>query len=232
MPHAATLATRLAGRPLLLTSAAAQGLFAQVRGLDGREARRPGLLRGLADMLSGRAPVRAGWDDDDGEVVGEALGQRLAYAPLWMGEPDDCGFGWTLKDGVALIGVDGALWDEGFCFWGWCCHGYDTLLQAMREAAADERVRAIFLRLKSPGGLVDGGLAELAAFMRDNRAAAGGKPIHVFAAQACSAAYWIAAQGDKILAPRVGLVGSIGAVLIHENMALSLIHISEPTRPY
>ena len=121
------------------------------------------------------------------------------------------GFCWSLNQGVALMQCDTALTDRGEEYCGVVYHGYDTLLRGMREAMADERVKGLFIRLSTPGGVVAGGLPALAAFMRANGARAGGKPIWVYADMACSAGYWIAASADRIIAPRVGLIGSIGA---------------------
>ncbi|MBX3480093.1 MAG: S49 family peptidase [Caulobacter sp.] len=215
-----SMAARHAGRPLLLTPRAAEELAGRIRAVDSRAFERPGRLAALFRVLSGSRQPQAMDDAEDYTPV--PMQERLAYAPLWAGEPDDVGFCWSLKDGVALMQADTALTDRGEEFCGEVYHGYDTLLAAMREAAADERVRATFLRLSSPGGVVAGGLPALAKFMRENRAAAGGKPIWVYADMACSAAYWIAAQADRILAPNVGLIGSIGAVLVHENWSGAL----------
>lgn len=223
MTNLANLATRYAGRPLLLAPMAAADLAQRVRAVDPRAFERPGRLSaflrrvGLAD--GGGRTVRA-WDDDDYEPV--PIEERLAYAPLWAGEVEDQGYAWSLKQGVALINCETPLVERGEEFCGVVYHGYDTLLKACREAVADSRVGGIFLRLDCPGGVVGAGLDKLARFIRENRASAGGKPIWVYADMACSAAYWIAAQADRILAPGVGYVGSIGAVIVHQSQAEQL----------
>ncbi len=118
--------------------------------------------------------------------------------------------------------VDTALADRGEYYCGVWYHGYDTLLAGMREALADERVKALFVRMNSPGGPVSTGLPALAAFMRSARAAAGGKSIWVYGDMACSAAYWVSAQADRIVGGDVSLIGSIGAVLVHEDWSAAL----------
>ncbi|MFZ3007264.1 MAG: S49 family peptidase, partial [Phenylobacterium sp.] len=144
-----------------------------------------------------------------------------AYTPLWAqqayGAPEDQGFAWSLFNGVAFMQVDTAIGDRGEYYCGTWYHGYDTILAGMREALADSRVNGLFLRLCTPGGVVSGGLPALAEFIRESRASAGGKPVHVYADMACSAGYWLGAQADRIASPRVGLIGSIGAVLVHED---------------
>lgn len=222
MPRDLTsLATRYAGRPLLLTPRAAQELADRIRAVDPRSTARPGRLSALIRKLSGQARTPVAMDSDD-DAPPPDFGELAAYAPRYVGEVDDSGFCWSLKDGVALMNVEGPLLDRGEYFCGEIYHGYDTILSALREAAADERVKGIFIRDNTPGGVVAGGLPVLAQWMRDNREAAGGKPIWSYADMACSAGYWFAASSDRILAPRVGLIGSIGAVIVHESWAKAL----------
>ncbi len=223
------LASRYAGRPLLLTASAARDLAIRVRGMDSQALSRPSrlsaILRRVGLAHGGGKPIQASgrtafaMEDDEAGAPTVPMDQQLAYAPRWLGEVEDAGFCWSLKDGVALMCCDTPLVERGDEFCGMVWHGYDTLLIAMREAVADARVRGVFLRLDTPGGVVGGGLPALADFMRSAREAAGGKPIWVYADMACSAGFWIAAQADRILAPSVGYVGSLGAVMVHENLA-------------
>lgn len=222
MPQtAASLATRYAGRPLLMTPRAALEVANRVRAVDPASVAKPGRFSALLRKLSGDDRRPAAMEDDD-DYVPVPMETRLAYAPLYAGEPDDYGYCWALKDGVAMMQVDKPLLDRGEIFCGEVYHGYDTILQALREANADDRVRGIFIREQTPGGVVAGGLPALAEWMRENGARGGGKPIHVHADMACSAGYWIAASADHITAPRVGLIGSIGAVIVHENWSGAL----------
>jgi ClpP class serine protease len=229
MTNAALLASRYARRPLLFEPMAAEELANRVRAVDARAFERPGRLEaflrrvGLAGS-AGRPPGGVMAMEDDDWAPPPPIEQRLAYAPLWAGDVEDTGYCWSLLEGVALMCADTPLVERGEDFCGVVYHGYDTLKAGIGDAMADDRVKAIFLRLSSPGGVVSGGLPDLAAFMRETRATgnAGGKPIWVYADMACSAAYWIAAQADRVLAPGVGLVGSIGAVIVHENYAGAL----------
>ena len=228
MPDYASMAARYAGRPLLLTPAAARDLALRIRSVDPRAFSRPSRLDaflrrvGLGHAPGDSARTAFAWDDEGEGAPFVPIEERLAYQPRWLGEVEDTGFCWSLKDGVALIECDSPLVERGDEFCGVVWHGYDTLLMAMREALADARVRGVFLRLDTPGGVVAGGLPTLARFMREAREAAGGKPIWTYADMACSAGYWIAAQTDRIIAPSVGYVGSIGAVMVHESHAGSL----------
>lgn len=202
MRNPARLVADLSGRPLLLREAALPAL-ARTFGLEGGERRSP-----LATFFGRARALLAQRDEAETVVDGPS-----AYAPRWLGEPEDAGLGWTLHGAVGCIEIDTALAAEGFA-WGDCWfHGYDTILTAYEEMIADARVKAIFEVIRSPGGVVDAGLPELARFKREHRQAAGGKPIWTFARDAYSAAYWIAAQSDRILAARESGVGSIGAVV-------------------
>lgn len=216
----ANLATAYAGRPLLMRPDAALALAERIRAVDPRAFARPNRIGALLSLLGGRDNRPAAMEDEDWTPV--PMEQRLAYSPLYIGEADDTGFCWTLKDSIALMQANTVLTDRGEEYCGEVYHGYDTLLAGMREAAADSRVKGLFVREFSPGGVVAGGLEALSAWMRENREAAGGKPIWVYADMAASAAYWIAASADRILAPKVGLIGSIGAVIVHENHAKAL----------
>ncbi len=74
------------------------------------------------------------------------------------------------------------------------------------EANANEDVKIIILRIDSPGGTV-AGTAELAAVV-----AASEKPVVVHAqGMLASAALWVAAAADKVIATEMTYVGSIGA---------------------
>lgn len=221
MSNLTTLATRHTGRPLLLAPRAAQDLAQRIQQIDARSAAREGRFRALIRKLSGGRPAPQAMEDDE-DYVPPSFGEMAAYSPRYVGEVDDVGFCWSLKDGVALINVDKPLMDRGEVICGEVYHGYDTILAALREASADDRVRGLFVRSASPGGVVDGGLPALAEWMRENGARGGGKPIHVHADMACSAAYWLASSSDRITAPRVGLIGSIGAVIVHENWSKAL----------
>lgn len=200
MRNPARLAADLSGRPLLLREASVPAL-AQLLGIQSAEE------RSFAGWL-GRARRALAHRGEDVSVT-----EPACYAPRWLGEPDATGMGWTLKDGVGCLLIDSCLMAEGFGYGDCWYHGYDTLLTAYEEMIADARVRAIFEVVDSPGGIVDAGLPELAAFKRANRQAAGGKPIVTFARNAFSAAYWIPASSDRIVAARESGVGSIGAVV-------------------
>lgn len=84
------------------------------------------------------------------------------------------------------------------------------------QAVSDAQVDAILINVDSPGGMTDL-VPELAAQIREAR---GSKPIVAIAnTDAASAAYWIAAQADKLVMTPSGMVGSIGVFAAHDDIS-------------
>ncbi|BBY32955.1 signal peptide peptidase SppA [Mycolicibacter minnesotensis] len=88
--------------------------------------------------------------------------------------------------------------------------GGDTIAAALREAAADDDVAAIVLRVDSPGGSVTGSETIWRAV---EQARAAGKPVVAsMGAVAASGGYYISAGADTIVANPGTITGSIGVV--------------------
>jgi protease-4 len=86
----------------------------------------------------------------------------------------------------------------------------DTFSQAIRDAAADRNVKAILLRVDSPGGSA---IASDQILQALKKARATGKPIVVsMGSVAASGGYYIAMAGDRIVAEPGTLTGSIGVL--------------------
>jgi protease IV len=89
--------------------------------------------------------------------------------------------------------------------------GSDTVAAALRSATADERVRAIVLRVNSPGGSA---VASDAIWREVVRARAAGKPVVVSMSDvAASGGYYISMAADLIVAQPGTLTGSIGVIM-------------------
>ncbi|MGJ3230382.1 MAG: signal peptide peptidase SppA [Oceanicaulis sp.] len=113
---------------------------------------------------------------------------------------------------IALIGGEGAIeTGEGETgFGGGAVIGSDRLARAVDAAAADGSVKAIVLRVDSPGGSAIASDQIWDAVVRARRA---GKPVVVsMGAVAASGGYYIAAPADRIVANASTLTGSIGVV--------------------
>lgn len=88
----------------------------------------------------------------------------------------------------------------------------EGLTEAFRSAMADPDIGAIVFDVDSPGGSVDG-ITELAS---EIRAARGTKPMAAVAnTTMASAAYWLGAQADEVVAGPSSIVGSIGIIAAH-----------------
>jgi len=83
----------------------------------------------------------------------------------------------------------------------------DLVRDAVKVAANDDSVKSILLAVDSPGGSVDG-LSELGDTVRQARDRK--QVVAQVQGTAASAAYYVAAQADKIFAERTDLIGSIG----------------------
>lgn len=124
-----------------------------------------------------------------------------------------------LAQGVAIVQIDGPLVQRG----SWCWDGYAQVQERFMRATLDPRVRAVVLRLNSPGGVVSG-LFEACRQMRAIATQAG-VPVLAYADErACSAAYALACVADEIWLPSSGEVGSVGIIATYfdETRALEL----------
>lgn len=86
--------------------------------------------------------------------------------------------------------------------------GSDTATAALRDAVADDKVKAIVLRVDSPGGAVG---ASEAIWRETLRARAAGKPVVAsMGGVAASGGYYVAMSADRIVASPGTITGSIG----------------------
>ena len=88
--------------------------------------------------------------------------------------------------------------------------GSDTVAAALRSATSDERVRAVLLRVNSPGGSA---VASDVIWREVVRTRAAGKPVVVSMSDvAASGGYYISMAADVIVAQPGTLTGSIGVI--------------------
>ncbi|CAH7183381.1 protease IV, a signal peptide peptidase [Vibrio chagasii] len=156
---------------------------------------------GLVDELATRQQVRLELADvfgSDGQDSYNALGYyeyRATMLPDMSSESHD----------VAVIVASGAIMDgkqpRGTV-------GGDTTAALLRQARNDDKVKAVVLRVDSPGG------SAFASEVIRNEIEAikqAGKPVVVsMSSLAASGGYWISMGADKILAQPTTLTGSIG----------------------
>ncbi|WED20942.1 signal peptide peptidase SppA [Vibrio sp. JC009] len=159
------------------------------------------LKLGLVDELATRQQVRKAMGEEFG-VKDKDSYKAIGYYKYLSSIPGDTSFA---ADDIAVVVASGSILDgshpKGTI-------GGDTTSQLLRQARKDKDVKAVVLRVDSPGG------SAFASEVIRNEVEAlreAGKPVVVsMSSLAASGGYWISASADKIIAQPTTLTGSIG----------------------
>lgn len=126
--------------------------------------------------------------------------------------------GWV-SDRVAIIDINGVIMNATESkFMSDGEHFVSLIVEKMNAAAQDDRVKAVILRINSPGGSVTASdilYNEILAF----RAATGKPVIAYFQDVAASGAYYLACAADEIVAEQTCITGSIGVIMIMVDLS-------------
>lgn len=168
----------------------------------------------LVDALASSADVEKALTKQFGWSKTENNYHAISYYDYSLKTPADSG------GTIAVIFANGAIMDgeetPGNV-------GGDTTASQIRDARLDPKVKAIVLRVNSPGGSVNASeviRAELAA------AKAAGKPVVVsMGGMAASGGYWISTPANYIVASPSTLTGSIGIFGVINTVENSLSSI-------
>ncbi|HDW4905011.1 TPA: signal peptide peptidase SppA [Salmonella enterica subsp. enterica serovar Typhi] len=168
----------------------------------------------LVDALASSADVEKALTKQFGWSKTENNYRAISYYDYSLKTPADTG------GTIAVIFANGAIMDgeetPGNV-------GGDTTASQIRDALLDPKVKAIVLRVNSPGGSVNASeviRAELAA------ARAAGKPVVVsMGGMAASGGYWISTPANYIVASPSTLTGSIGIFGVINTVENSLSSI-------
>ncbi|EBZ5997001.1 signal peptide peptidase SppA [Salmonella enterica subsp. enterica serovar Durham] len=168
----------------------------------------------LVDALASSADVEKALTKQFGWSKTENNYRAISYYDYSLKTPADTG------GTIAVIFANGAIMDgeetPGNV-------GGDTTASQIRDARLDPKVKAIVLRVNSPGGSVNASKvirAELAA------ARAAGKPVVVsMGGMAASGGYWISTPANYIVASPSTLTGSIGIFGVINTVENSLSSI-------
>ncbi|EBA4349564.1 signal peptide peptidase SppA [Salmonella enterica] len=168
----------------------------------------------LVDALASSADVEKALTKQFGWSKTEINYRAISYYDYSLKTPADTG------GTIAVIFANGAIMDgeetPGNV-------GGDTTASQIRDARLDPKVKAIVLRVNSPGGSVNASeviRAELAA------ARAAGKPVVVsMGGMAASGGYWISTPANYIVASPSTLTGSIGIFGVINTVENSLSSI-------
>jgi len=124
------------------------------------------------------------------------------------------GYELPIGDQIAVIYVDGYLITENVPS-GWGVASSDAIAKAIRRAVDDGSVRAIVLRLNSPGGSMAASEEIRREVMRAREA---GKPVVAsMGSVAASGAYHVASACDYIMCSNATLTGSVGVLWVFED---------------
>ncbi|EFB2839181.1 signal peptide peptidase SppA [Escherichia coli] len=153
----------------------------------------------LVDALASSAEIEKALTKEFGWSKADKNYRAISYYDYALKTPADNG------DGIGVVFANGAIMDgeetQGNV-------GGDTTAAQIRDARLDPKVKAIVLRVNSPGGSVTASeviRSELAA------ARAAGKPVVVsMGGMAASGGYWISTPANYIVANPSTLTGSIG----------------------
>ncbi|OBB93837.1 signal peptide peptidase SppA [Mycobacterium sp. 852002-40037_SCH5390672] len=187
--------------PLLREEAVASGLVDRI-GFRDEAYDRMAELVGVEDVSEENTPPRLYLS----RYAGAARSRLTPPVPSVPGR--------RAKPTVAVINIDGTIVDgrggPQFLPFGASTVGSDTIAPALREAAADDSVSAIVLRVNSPGGSVT---ASETLWREVKRARKRGKPVVAsMGAVAASGGYYIAVAADAIVASPATITGSIGVI--------------------
>ncbi|MDA8478928.1 signal peptide peptidase SppA [Citrobacter sp. Awk 4] len=172
----------------------------------------------LVDKLASSAEVEKALTKQFGWSKKENNYRAISYYDYSLNPPSDTG------DSIGVVFANGAIMDgeetPGNV-------GGDTTASQIRDARLDPKVKAIVLRVNSPGGSVSASeviRAELAA------AKAAGKPVVVsMGGMAASGGYWISTPASYIVANPSTLTGSIGIFGVINTVENSLDSIGVHT---
>ena len=177
---------------------------------------------GLIDKL--------GYDDDANHaaIARAGGGAKMVQMPDYIHARSPS---WEFGSGprIALVEASGEIVDESGAggLSGGTAIGGDDLSKAIRAAANDKEVKAIVLRVDSPGGSVTASDQILNAV---KKAQAKGKPVIVsMGSVAASGGYYISSSANEIVAEPGTLTGSIGVLTGKVSFGKSLDRIGVST---
>lgn len=187
--------------PLLREEAVSSGLVDRI-GFRDEAYDRIAELVGVKDVSEENAPPRLYLS----RYAGAARSRLIPPAPSVPGRRP--------KPTVAVINVDGTIVDgrggPQFLPFGTSTVGSDTIAPALREAAADDSVSAIVVRVNSPGGSVT---ASETLWREVKKARKRGKPVLAsMGSVAASGGYYVAVAADAVVASPATITGSIGVL--------------------
>ncbi|HYE57805.1 MAG TPA: signal peptide peptidase SppA [Rhodothermales bacterium] len=187
------------------TPARLQALMAGAPVFGAEEARHAGLVDALVTEAEVHERLRRRLGLDEDERLRTVTAHDYART-----SPKDAGLDLDDTAPIAVVLADGDIADgesgSGGLF-GVASVGHRTFVAAMREARENEAVKAVVVRINSPGGSASASEAMRQAIEETRRK----KPVVASMGDyAASGGYWIAMGADSIVAQPLTITGSIG----------------------
>jgi protease-4 len=130
---------------------------------------------------------------------------------------------------VALVDVDGLILNQNLTgLYSVGENPVSSFREKLEAAAADPRVRAMVIRIHSPGGGVAASDV-LAEELRRFRRALGKPVVACLMDVATGGAYYLAVGCDRIIALPTGITGGIGAIVNHANLQDAMAQVNVRT---
>lgn len=139
-------------------------------------------------------------------IVASALENEYPTGATEEPEPDE-------SSGIAVVAIAGPLEHHQSVdvFGNPCWDSYDSIIQRLEAAFSHDDVRAVVMRIDSPGGDAAGATEANRTIMRLK--AEYGKPLYAYSDESMySAAYELGCAADEIWVPSTGGVGSVGCI--------------------
>jgi protease IV len=174
--------------------------------------------QGLVDQLMSRQQ----WRDELQDLVGsdESDFQQIDFRNYLLAAETPIP---TLNPGIdkiAVIIAKGTIYDGEQPVGS---IGSDSISALIKQAREDDRVKALVMRIDSPGGSATA--AEQIRYELELTQQAGKPVIASMATYAASGGYWISATANQILASPTTITGSIGTFLVFPTFNQSLAEI-------
>lgn len=156
------------------------------------------------EMMSAiRARFNISEEEDESLFLSAKSYQSVSYKSL----------GKSALERIAVVNVIGALVDgkSDYSPDGSSDSGDETLVAAIEEARKDKSIKAIILRVDSPGGSA---IASDKILLALNKAKSEKPVVASMSGVAASGGYWVAMQSQKIVANPTTITGSIGVIAL------------------
>jgi protease-4 len=151
-----------------------------------------------------------------GLIIGVIAVSLLAAAVLGRDGRIDYGKS-SSEDAIGVIRINGMIVSgTGSAGLFAAVAGSESVMEQLRRAARDPSIKAVVLRLNTPGGTT--AASQEIALEVDRLRRAGKKVVVSMGDVAASGGYWIASRCDKIVANPGSITGSIGVIMETQDL--------------